>query len=72
MSVDRIYDLNPGQMAIRIGIVNSRIVVMYEKPVDHIELSKDEATQWVKILLQKINELTIQNGDGRLIGSVNA
>lgn len=59
------------QQPIRIGCVGGNVVVLFDKPVDHLQLSKQEATQYVKILIDKINELTMQTGDGRLIGARN-
>lgn len=57
------------QNEVRIGCLNGNVVVLFEKPVDHLQMTKEETMQYVKILVEKINELTIQTGDGRLIGN---
>lgn len=72
MTEDKIIDFTPKQNQVRIGCLNGRIVILYEKPIDHVELTPDEAMSFIQVLIQKINELKIQNGDGRLIGSANA
>jgi hypothetical protein len=64
---DGLQVITPRQQEVRIGVLNNRIVVMYEKPIDHIELDEYEAIQWVKVLIDKINELKLKNGDGRVI-----
>ena len=58
----------PERSEVRIGCLNGRIVVLFAKPIDHLEMTKEEATQYIKILIEKVNQLTVQGGGARLIG----
>lgn len=57
--------------AIRLSCQNGFVIMEFEKSVDYLQMSRTEATNLLKALVERVNELTIQTGDGRLIGARN-
>lgn len=49
--------------AIRIGSFNGHVVVEFEKSVNHLQMSVDEAVALAKALMGRANEVAKMNGD---------
>lgn len=68
---DSIFQPQAQHAKIRIGSHNDHVLVSFEKPVDYVQMTKEEAQGFAQALLDQINRIIVKTGDGRLIGKVN-